>query len=545
MFRVQGYTIFALTVLGLIGVMSLLLATVRGIGIDPDSIVYVSAARSLLAGQGLTSLDASGTTRPMAHFAPLYPMLLAAVSVWGADPLEAARWLNAFLFGANILAVGFLISRSSGGSTWSPVAGSLLMLSSVSMLAVHANALTEPLFILLGFLGLFLLAGYLESSMPRFLIACSCAMSLAFLTRYAGIAFIITGAAGIILFSKRTCYRRMTDAITFCAISVTPLALWLIRNSRVGGTATNRTLVFHPIGFRHAKHVVSTFSKWLLPDRQVLSNFSERLLLDGLPASARPICFLVIGAALLVSCLLLLQTTRGINKRKSLIAYVARVAYLPRLLAVFIFVYVLFLTVSISFVDAQIEFDNRILAPVYISGVVIILCLAPFLLPSIRGSGLPLFLCVSICLTVLAFNVFQGTVWVLDGHSHGISMGGVGYGSKAWHRSETLTQLRSLPDTIPIFSNAPDGIYILTGRRALPIPKKRDPNTLRVNESYLSELAGMIDQLGKKGGVVAYFKTVRWRHWLPKEEELVENLPLEILFRGADGTIYGVDHGKN
>jgi hypothetical protein len=120
-------------------------------------------------------------------------------------------------------------------------------------------------------------------------------------------------------------------------------------------------------------------------------------------------------------------------------------------------------------------------------------------------------------------------------------MGGVGYGSKAWHGSETLTRVRSLPETSPLFSNGPDGIYVLTGRRALPIPKKRDPNTLRVNRSYQSELAGMMDQLRKKGGVVVYFKTVRWRHWLPKEQELVENLPLEILFRGSDGTIYGAD----
>jgi hypothetical protein len=106
----------------------------------------------------------------MAHFGPLYPMLLAALGLSGADPLAGARWLNAFLFGANVVGIGLLIGACSGGSTWAPLAGSLLALTSVPLLGVHATALTEPLFLLLGFLGLCLLAGYFETSkLPFFL----------------------------------------------------------------------------------------------------------------------------------------------------------------------------------------------------------------------------------------------------------------------------------------------------------------------------------------------------------------------------------------
>jgi hypothetical protein len=148
-------------------------------------------------------------------------------------------------------------------------------------------------------------------------------------------------------------------------------------------------------------------------------------------------------------------------------------------------------------------------------------------------------------LTLLASQLLGGTVWLAKSHRNGISMGQISYGSKAWHDSETLTRVRLLPPTAPLFSNASDAIYILTGRPALIVPRKVDPNSGRVNMNYSSELASMKDQLEKADGAIVYFKSLKGRPYLPKEEELVKTLPLEILFQGPDATIYRVGHRKN
>ena len=86
------------------------------------------------------------------------------------------------------------------------------------MLTIHAMAWTEPMFILLGFLGFFLLAAYQEHSKRLLLVAAAIAVGLAFLTRYAGVALILTAVLGIITLSQRTFSRRLIDALLFGVI---------------------------------------------------------------------------------------------------------------------------------------------------------------------------------------------------------------------------------------------------------------------------------------------------------------------------------------
>jgi hypothetical protein len=542
--RVNGYTIFLLAVLGLSGLLCLIYATRCGVGIHPNSVVYVSAARSLLAGHALVSPPDSGTSKPMSHFGPLYPTLLAAIGLSGVDPLDGARWLNALIFAANIVGVGLLIAACSGGSTWTPVAGSLLALSSVPMLGAHATALTEPLFILLGFLGLFLLAAYFESSELLFLFASSFATGLAFLDRYAGAAFIVTGVAGLFLFSRRGFARRLIDALSFSALSSSPMTLWLIRNLRGSGTATDRTLAFHPISVVHAKQALSTILQWTLPDRQVLSTFALPLLVNKLPVNAKEILFGA-GVTLLASYFLLLQRSKWINGVKSTVVPVASLAYPPRLLLLFVPLYLLFLCVSMSLFDAQTLFNDRILLPVYVSGLVLTPYLALCLLRSSEGIRPARVMLILFCSAFLVSHLLRGSMWLVKSHNKGISMGQTSFGTEAWHNSETLARTRSLAPAVPLYSNASDAIYILTGRPALIVPKKVDPTTRKVNQNYPSELAGMKERLEKEDGVMVYFSALKGRPYLPREEELVETLPLEIVFRGSDGTIYGVHHRKN
>jgi len=124
------------------------------------------------------------------------------IGVFGIDPLNGARWLGVFLFGANILLVGLVINRYTHGF-WTSVFGSFIMLSSVDMLNIHSMAWSEPVFIMFGLLGLFLLALHLENPRSLLLIASSGGIALAFLARYTGVAFVATGMAGVFLLGRK------------------------------------------------------------------------------------------------------------------------------------------------------------------------------------------------------------------------------------------------------------------------------------------------------------------------------------------------------
>ncbi|MGH9339551.1 MAG: ArnT family glycosyltransferase [Acidobacteriota bacterium] len=201
------------------GTVLLLYATRFGIGLSPDSTGYMAGARSFLAGHGLyaysSSRTANGAMGPITAVPPLYPILLALVSYLGPETLEAARWLSAVTFGANILLVGCLVNRLSQGSVWATALALLLMLGSIDMIEIHSMAWTEPPFIFFALLGLWLLAKHIEKPDWRILLAGSGAVGLAFATRYAGNALVLTGALGLLVMGSRPYKEKLRDAVVF------------------------------------------------------------------------------------------------------------------------------------------------------------------------------------------------------------------------------------------------------------------------------------------------------------------------------------------
>ncbi|MCI0469788.1 MAG: glycosyltransferase family 39 protein, partial [Nitrospirae bacterium] len=243
----------------------MLYATKWGIGVAPDSIMYIGAARNLADGRGFTEPSESGKQIPITHWPPFYPMILAAFGAFGIDPVIGAKAVGIFLFIANIAFVVLMIKRCSGNLFLFPLYGALLMLSSVTMLSLHSMALTESLFIFLGMLGLFLLSVYMEGSNRWFMLSASVAVGLTFLTRYPGIVLVMTGMAGLICLGRKSCQKKAIDALLFGVLSCLPIGLWVIRNKMIAGTATNRSMVYHPISMRHINNLLFTLSGWLLP----------------------------------------------------------------------------------------------------------------------------------------------------------------------------------------------------------------------------------------------------------------------------------------
>jgi len=178
------------------------------------------------------------------------------------------------------------------------------------------------------------------------------------------------------------------------------MVLWAMRNFYIADTMMDRKTVFHPITFGHVKSAVSTVSTWFVP--------------RSVAPVIRGILLLVTVAGLSILSILLLRRQRKLDRSDSVRQCLAGA---PCLLLIFSLVYGVFLTVSISFFDASTSLGNRILSPVYVSGLVLVLCVAHRLLHSAKGIRFVQVACVIICLAFAGSYLVRGTIWVVHSHN--------------------------------------------------------------------------------------------------------------------------------
>lgn len=512
--RLNRKTTLVLFLLAAIGVVVLLIATRFGIGISPDSVTYIDAARSLSHGNGLSALSAAGELRPLTHYPPLYSSLLALIGAGGAELPAAARWLNAILFGAIIFLTGFMTRKCARASLWLPLLVACLTLMAPDLAGIHSFALTEPLFIFLTMTGLLCLARYVENRQYGFLIASSLTIALAFLTRYVGVVSVFAGVIALTVFSDRSIRRRLIDVLAFGAITCAPMALWAVRNQRLAEHATDRQLVFHPVKSQQLLAGLSTVSSWLL--------------LGKVRVSVRAVVFLIeVGAALAFVIYLWRKRERTQTASRG-----DTTTPLPHILIVFVVCYAAFLVFTASFIDADTVFDGRSLAPIHVAMLVMVPCLVRKLYLRSKRTRTIRIVFVALALVFAGSYAVRGVKWLARVRGEG-----QGYSSRTWKESPTIARIKTLPAATIIYSNGYDAIYYLTDRRARLIPEKVIHGTGRPNAMYDPEMARMKIDLLRDQGVLVYFYTLPERQSLPSEIELEETLKLRPIAKSNDGTI--------
>ena len=191
--RPRFVSFLALTVIALIGMVLIIRATPNGLGLSDDSIAYIAGARSMAAGDGYREAWLA-SNQPVTHFPPAFSSVLALFGRFGMDPLRAARWVNALLFGANAALLGILGWRMTPSLTAGVVLAALFVASG-EMFSVHAVAMSEPLFIFLSLLAFWMFDLYFERDHHwLWMIACGIFVGLAYLTRYAALALVAVRA---------------------------------------------------------------------------------------------------------------------------------------------------------------------------------------------------------------------------------------------------------------------------------------------------------------------------------------------------------------
>jgi len=501
------------------GFSGVLVTTRWGIGASPDSVAYLGVAHNLMSGRGLSLPFGDLTDTPLTRFPPLYPMLLAGLGQVAADPVVAARWLQAALFAANAALVAVFVARVVRPTVWAAALGSLLLVASPAMLEMHSMAWSEPLFLFLGTASLLLTGDALGDRAWKRSAAAGALAGLACLTRYAGISLLATGGLALWLWGAGGRAQRLRRVAVFLASGGTLPLLWMVRNLQLTGNAAARPIVFHPVGMPQVWQAVDTIARWLQIPR-------------GLPGILEVAVILLVAAGVLA----LLPGIAGRRKAES--ADDGPAPGMPgplRVALLHVGVYAAFLVASVSLVDANTPLDARILSPVYPIGIVAV---ASGVTSLAREAGKLRTLLFVVLAGALLVSVAATLPIVRQGYQIGL-----GFNRTEWQDSPTLARVGELPDGDVLYSNSPEAIYFRTGRRALPLPQRHSRVSQGLNQEFAAEVAALRQQVAGRGGAVVFFRVLAGPDRM-SEADLHDLLGLERIFEGADGSIYADTEGS-
>jgi len=516
--RTLRHPLGPITVLALIGFTAIPAFTKYGVGLDSDSVTYICTAYNIQQGNGfsISLYNHLGEMVPMTLFPPGYPLLLTLLGLTGFKLLGVIRLLNTVLFGGNIFLLGFIAYKLTGRKLLGAWV-SLLTLISIPTIYIHVMAWTEPVFVFIGLIGFLLLAEYIRRGNTLFLLGSGALVGAALLTRYVAIALLVTALITLGLSYGIPRRKRILAAGIFSLLSVTPVVFWSLRNAFCGGIVSHRQVSFYP-----------------QPLVDLTRPFAAVPLSWGLPPGTPLIIKTFIFLILILSFLYLVGIAIGRVKRlNGKVALGANVNFIVAP-AVFFFAYIGVLVTTKYFFDPVIYLDTRLLSPLFIAGLLfaaVILNRSLYvkkLNNTITIIGVSLISLTSLGLVVGGSSFFTRVCAGEDVN---------GYASRRWKESRAIAEINEMRDVTVVYSNAPDAIYALTGKKTRFLPYKLIAG-VTPNPMYARELEEVREELISGNGILIYFNTVPWRDYLPGEEELVTKLDLRRIVKTSDASIY-------
>ena len=457
-------------------------ATPFGLGLRDDSFTYISGAQTFAESLRYGRVSPEHIFKPITNFPPLYSISIAIVQMLGLNIFVAARYLNIFLFGLLILITGYGIFNITQSRVAS-IIGSLLVLTSEVLISQFTWALSESLFINLILIALLLLSFYIrKQGRMSYLIASSIFLGLAFFTRYAGIAFILSAVITIILYRENDLRYKVREAMLLLGVAIGPSLLFGLRNLILTGNLSNRPLPhFHPPVSEFWIDGGKTIIRWFSPDRFIDNLGSIQVLLVVLIASS--IIFLI------------LVRLFGFFKQQH-VDQMNNPSLFTRILVLWILVYIVFLLITVLFLDRLTPLNNRILAPIHLFTLIFITLSFSQVSKRIGAWGRILFIITG--MLVVGFQSYRAYHLLMD-----LNRDGQGYASIHWRESETLRYICDMP-SVPIYSNDLPAIYFHCHRFARSIPYPVNLASQEVNDEYYSEIFLMREEIMNNDGLVAF-----------------------------------------
>ncbi|PWT78656.1 MAG: hypothetical protein C5B59_01335 [Bacteroidetes bacterium] len=419
-----------------------------GIGISPDSVTYISSARHLGAGKGLTAFDG----KPMVDFPAFYPLFLSALSlITRLDPVVYGPVLNGLLFFILIYLCGSIMNTFQPESKWYKRILLSVFILSPALLEIYSMMWSETIFILLVILFIITARNYFQKYSTRSLMLLSAVVGIACVTRYAGIVLMGTGGLLIILDPNSPFPRRIKHLIAFSVVSSLLLIINLGRNLLVTG---------YPAGIRQ-KGTTSFLGNIY---------FFGRILTDWFPVPATNTWAVIVTLVTLIICIVVF--VRLFSKKATYHSY-------EGISAAFCVVYFVFMILSAT-ISRYEQFTNRLLSPLYIP---LFWSLSHWMVPSPQWNWrkkVPL-----ATFGILLAVGLQYHQWLANYETYdGVKDAGIpGYTEDPFPQSDIVSWLQANKTAFKpgytIYSNAADAVYFFTSLTSHLLPQDVFPHDIQ------------------------------------------------------------------
>lgn len=437
---------FAGYAIPLIGFFMVILFTRHsGIGISPDSIVYLSVARNTIT-QGLF---VDYNLQPLVDFPVGYPFFLTVAGlITRVELINLAPYLNGFLFAACIMITGRLIDSFELVRPWYKWFILFSMALSPALLGIFTMLWSETLFILLTLLFIAVLQKYLLKYATIYLIIAACIAGVSCITRYAGITVIGTGLMILLFDTVLKPKRKITHLFLFSIVSLSILIVNLVHNALVTGYATGPreagiTSLQTNIGY-YADVVCSWF--YFPAQQTLLYSFFVVLLLMMM-------VFLFFRSVI----------------------YTKQVNNTMHILRAFFIIYTVFI-IGISTLSHFEQINTRLLSPIFIPLLLIATGWMPGVIEMLKTEKRQIVL-VMVSLAALIFQYCQFNTLKSNYHENN-TYGIPGYTDDSWRNSEIVKFIKKHQSVFDknygLYSNAHEAVYFNAGLRSSSIPHKID-----------------------------------------------------------------------
>ena len=476
--------------------------TAPGPGLDPDSMAYLGAAKSLVQ-QGEMRVPTAkwsrvDSTSALSLWPPGYPAAIALPVLFGVSPVQSARWINVFAAAVTAAAIVLLIASPVGYTAG--VAGVLVVFATQALFDTQISVLSEPLFIAL----LLILLIAMIHARDR-LILLGVLSAAAVMVRYAGAAAPLAAVAWTLLDSRHDVRSRIRRGVTVAIVPVIAIAWWFTRTAIAPD--------------RHATPKLKLYGGWaatLGQARDTLAEWLAPLLPDGI---VQQCVALLAGVVIIVFIVSAVRDTSGKRLRHMRVRGVSTLITAAIVLGA---CYLLVVLTSRALVGGTIPLDWRILAPLIVLLEVSIVTAIGYWWRAYHSP-----IRAALALVLLLWLGAAATVTVNDAVY--AATDGSDFANSDWRASPLTQWVRDNAAGHRLYSNWPPALYFDANRIARELPEAIKPE----------DVVPFGNQLRKDHGyVVAYDEE---SSDFISTQTLVHEIGLHRVVRTADGAVWSAD----